>query len=157
MKQFFGFVFFVFCLAALAVLSGCKSGLAVGYRTVLTVRRAGDLTAEALAGACQIKRDECKTKHAVKTPAYAACVARCLKALAVWRTVKRALNTSLRAAYGVLEVARARKQDKAPWVDALKPGGCQLSKAIRGWADVMPDDVKSILALLKIAEGLVCK
>lgn len=136
---------------------GCKNPLGVGYTTTLAFRKAGDITADALTDFCQAKREACKAKHKIKTPAYADCMKRCLKAFGVWRHTKRALNTSLRASKGALDVARERKMKKAPWLEALKPGGCQLPAVLRIWKDMMPKIVQSILAMLQVVEGLVCK
>lgn len=137
---------------------GCGSGLGVGYRSVLVVRNAGDATSKALAAACEAKRQDCKAKHGVKTEGYKSCMENCLKALKAWRLyAKPAINTSLRAAFGVLEVARARKKKQAPWLEALKPGACQLVKMVQEWRGLMPKDAASLLTLLKGVEGLVCK
>ena len=151
-------------LALLALLylmghmGGCKTALGVGYRSVLVVRNAGDATSKALAAACEAKRVACKAKHAIKTPGYRDCMKQCMDAFAAWRLyVKPTVNTSLRSAFGVLEVARAKKQKKAPWLEALKPGACQLLGILQEWKTFMPKDVASLLTLLKSVEGLVCK
>jgi hypothetical protein len=134
------------------------SKLGVGYRSVLLVRNAGDATSKALAVVAEAGRTKCKAKHKIKTAGYATCIKPYLNALEKWRLyVKTSVNTALAAAFGVLEVARARKKKKAPWLEALKPGACALVLALKQWRELMPKDAKSLLTLLVGVEGLVCK
>jgi len=147
-------VLFIFLLGHV----GACSKLGIGYRCVLVVRNAGDATSQALAAACEAKRQECKSKHAIKTKEYTACVAKCLEALKVWRLyVKPSVNTALASAFGVLETAKQAGKKKTNWLAALKPGACALVTALKQWRELMPEKYKSLMALIGSVEGLVCK
>lgn len=149
--------------ALLAVAYLCSqivscSKLGVGYRSVLVVRNAGDATSKALAAVAEAGRVKCKAAHKVKTAEYASCIKPYLDALEKWRLyVKPAINTALAATFGVLEAAKQRGQKKAPWLKAMKPGACKLSGALEQWKALSPEDFKSLIALIKSVEGLVCK
>lgn len=148
----------VFLMFLMLVVAGCGK-LGVGYRVTLAVRNAGDATSKALAVACGEKRVACKEKHAIKTPGYALCMDKCVKALEAWaKVVKPAVNSALRAAWAVLEAARLRGEKKAKWQEALRPGACQLIRAVTvDWKHLLGKHMKDITPYLKAAEGLVCK
>jgi hypothetical protein len=141
---------------ALLALPACGS-LAPGYRTVLIVRDAGNMTGKTLAGACKIKRAECKAKYTLMTHAGKACTKSCREALTQWtRHVRPALNNALSATFAGLEIAWAAGKDKSDWMAMLRPAVCALLKASRQWWPIAGPRLQIVLAPLKGLEGLVC-
>lgn len=149
-----------------AVLLGCAVGMILSagcpspaWRTLDGVQRARDLTAQQLAASARAKHQSCLQAHGSKTAGYARCIAPHRKALQHWQTVARpAINSSIQITATALQIAeRAKVSEKVDWLKLLTPAICGLVRVARAWGHYYPDQVKSVLAALRAAEGVTCK
>lgn len=147
----------ILLILALLLAVGCKGPYDVAWRTLDSVQKARDLTAQQLAAAARAKHQECLTNHKAKTREFAACISKHREALDHWRQIARpATNSAIQVTATALQIAEKSKADKLDWIVLLKPAVCALMRVARAWGHYYPDQGKAILGALQALEGVTC-
>ncbi len=149
-------------LGALGLMAsaGCKGPYDAAWRTLDSVQKARDLTAQQLAAAARAKHQECLKAHGAKTAEFASCIKKHRESLDYWRQIARpATNSAIQVTATALQIAEQAGdgEKKLDWITLLKPAACALMRVAKTWGHFYPDEGKAVLGALQSLEGVTCE
>jgi len=150
-------------VAAAVALPACPNAYRAGWVSTAALVDARDATDKGIASAFQSKIDDCKDKHKADQISLQKCVedSREYSAAAQWlRIIKPAIDTSVKVAKAVLEIAEKTQASKDSTIkkvlSALKDGFCKLLPAVKDWQHMFSAEAQAALKYLDLIK-VVCK
>lgn len=145
-------------VSAALMLSACPKPYDAAWRTLDSIQKARDLTAQQLAAAGGAKHKDCLKDHGPKTQAFAECIQAHRKALEQWqKNARPAINSSIQVTVTALQIAERTKAEKMDWISLLRPAACALFRVAKAWGHYWPDKGKAVLNVMSLLEGVTCE